>query len=114
MLSVILVIYMRQILFYFHLVNPFPDVELRCRVIKKWHGLNTLIVDVIPWCLLINKTVSTIFIKDVEDEGEIEMSSGQAIAPFRFKVSNEICNMQMNLSLSKTFGLNANLLRSKT
>lgn len=81
---------MRQIVFSYYIGTPFPDVELQCRVIKKWHGLNTLIVDVIPWCLLINKTVSTIYIKDVGDEGEIQMHSGQTIAPFRFKVRNEI------------------------
>jgi hypothetical protein len=84
------ILFCKNNFFFFQVATPFPDVELQCRVIKKWRHLSTLIIDVIPWCLFVNKTISTVYVKDMENKVEIELLSGQAIAPYKFKVCNKI------------------------
>ncbi|KAK3753813.1 hypothetical protein QZH41_018463 [Actinostola sp. cb2023] len=66
-------------------VAPFPDIELQCRVIKKWNRLSTLLIDVIPWCLLVNNTLTTLYVRDRETNMTMELLSSQTIAPYKFK-----------------------------
>ena len=63
-----------------------PDVELQCRVVAKWPGLSTLLVDIVPWCLLINNTAAHAFVRDLGREVTLELPAGAVVAPHRFKV----------------------------
>ncbi|EDO30907.1 predicted protein [Nematostella vectensis] len=62
-----------------------PDVQLQCRVVKKWEDLSTLLIDIIPWCLLVNNTVDTVSIRDCETGVVIELPASQTVAPHKFQ-----------------------------
>ena len=63
-----------------------PPVEIQCRVIKRWPHLSSLLVEVLPWCLLVNNTAVPMLVRDLEREVTVFVSPGSVVAPHRITV----------------------------
>ena len=63
-----------------------PDIELQCRVVKRWPTLSTLVVDIVPWCLLVNNTSSDLYIKDLDRDVVLYIPKLDVVAPHRLQV----------------------------
>lgn len=68
--------------------NPssIPAIEVQCRVIKRWPHLSSLLVEVLPWCLLVNNIAVHVIIRDLERDVDIDLPSGSVVAPHRITV----------------------------
>ena len=66
--------------------SAIPDIELQCRVVKRWPALSSLILEVIPWCLVINNSSCDLYIRDVTRDLVLNISKREVVAPHRFQV----------------------------
>lgn len=72
--------------------TPVPSIEVQCRVLKRWPHLSSLLVEIIPWCLVVNNTESNLYLRDLERYVTVHLPSGSVLAPHRFTVREEsIC-----------------------
>ncbi|XP_068695500.1 intermembrane lipid transfer protein VPS13B-like isoform X2 [Montipora foliosa] len=65
--------------------SPVPAIEVQCRVIKRWPHLSTLLVEILPWCLLINNTTAHLLLRDLERDITLNLPSGSVVAPHKIK-----------------------------
>lgn len=66
--------------------SPVPAIEVQCRVVKRWPHLSSLLVEVLPWCLLVNNTAVHLIIRDLERDVTVDLPTGSVVAPHRFTV----------------------------
>lgn len=52
-------------------------------MLKRWPHLSSLLVEVLPWCLLVNNTAAHLLLRDLEREVTIDLPYGSVIAPHR-------------------------------
>ncbi|XP_014673464.1 PREDICTED: vacuolar protein sorting-associated protein 13B-like [Priapulus caudatus] len=84
-----------------------PDVELQVDMAQLWPACNTLLVDVKPWCLLVNDTDWTLVVSS-GNTTEWTVASGQSMAPsviegtfkLGLSLSGEICSYSEPIQLS--------------
>lgn len=60
-----------------------PAIEVQCRVVKRWPHLSSLLVEVLPWCLLVNNVATHVIIRDLERDVDVDLPSGSVLAPHR-------------------------------
>jgi len=98
--------YITFILFFFpffHLdmrskPSPVPPIEVQCRVIKRWPHLSSLLVEVLPWCLLVNNTAVHLIVRDLERDVTVDLSIGSVVAPHRITVENTYLELTNTLT----------------
>ena len=66
--------------------SPVPAIEVQCRVLKRWPHLSSLLVEVLPWCLLVNNTAAHVLVRDLEREVTVDIPAGSVVAPHRITV----------------------------
>ena len=66
--------------------SPVPPIEVQFRVTKRWPRLNSLLVEVFPWCLLVNNTAVRLIVRDLERDVTVDLLPGSVVAPHRITV----------------------------
>lgn len=66
--------------------SPVPPIEVQFRVTKRWPRLNSLLVEVFPWCLLVNSTAVHLIVRDLERDVTVDLLPGSVVAPHRITV----------------------------
>lgn len=69
--------------------SPVPPIEVQCRVLKRWPHLSSLLVEVLPWCLLVNNTAAHLLVRDLERDVIVDLPTGSVVAPHRIKVRDD-------------------------
>lgn len=67
--------------------NRFPDIELQIQLSQKWPGCNTVLIDVVPYMLLVNQTTLDLKVIDIMQEEDWMLPTGMTFAPPTFQVS---------------------------
>lgn len=70
--------------------SPVPAIEVQCRVVKRWPHLSSLLVEVLPWCLLVNNTAVHLIVRDLERDVTVDLPTGSVVAPHRITVGEHI------------------------
>lgn len=70
--------------------SPVPAIEVQCRVVKRWSHLSSLLVEVLPWCLLVNNTAVHLIVRDLERDVTVSLPTGSVVAPHRITVREHI------------------------
>ena len=66
--------------------SPVPPIEIQCRVLKRWPHLSSLLVEILPWCLLVNNTEAHLLVRDLEREVTVDVAPCSVVAPHRITV----------------------------
>jgi hypothetical protein len=66
--------------------SRFPDIELQIQLSQKWAGCNTVLIDVVPYMLLVNQTKIDLKIIDIMAEEDWTLPSNKTFAPPIFQV----------------------------
>ena len=66
--------------------SPVPSIEVQCRVVKRWPHVSSLLVEVLPWCLLVNNTAVHLIVRDLERDVTVDLPTGSVVAPHRITV----------------------------
>ncbi|ELT92184.1 hypothetical protein CAPTEDRAFT_228271 [Capitella teleta] len=65
--------------------NRFPDIELQIQLSQKWPGCNTVLIDVVPYMLLVNQTTLDLKVIDIMQEEDWMLPTGMTFAPPTFQ-----------------------------
>ena len=66
--------------------SPILPIEVQFRVAKRWPHLNSLLVEIFPWCLLVNNTAVHLIVRDLERDVMLDLPTGSVVAPHRITV----------------------------
>ncbi|XP_071944934.1 intermembrane lipid transfer protein VPS13B-like [Antedon mediterranea] len=61
-----------------------PNTDLKVSLHQHWSEVNTIIIDVMPWCLIVNQSKLDLVILE-EGEPSLALKQGKAVAPQKFK-----------------------------
>ncbi|XP_072031129.1 intermembrane lipid transfer protein VPS13B-like isoform X1 [Amphiura filiformis] len=67
-----------------------PNTDLQVSLCQYWAKLNTVLIDVMPWCLVVNETDRDMLILE-DGERSVRCGKGQTVSPQRFKGPFHIC-----------------------
>lgn len=70
--------------------SPIPPIEVQCRVVKRWPHVSSLLVEVLPWCLLVNNTAVHLIVRDLDRDVTVDLPTGSIVAPHRITVREHI------------------------
>ena len=70
--------------------SPVPPIEVQCRVVKRWSHVSSLLVEVLPWCLLVNNTAVHLIVRDLDRDVTVDLPTGSIVAPHRITVREHI------------------------
>ncbi len=97
-----------------------PNTDLQVTLCQYWAKLNTVLIDVMPWCLVVNETERDMMILE-DGERPVKCAKGQTVSPQKFKVTNltklNICNIfeydVLNIHFVSQKGKTGNLVKNE-
>lgn len=66
--------------------SPYPDIELQIMLSQRWAGCNTVLIDVVPYMLIVNQTPLDLKIFDDVAEEDWTLPTNKTFAPPHFQV----------------------------
>lgn len=66
--------------------SRYPDIELQIQLSQKWAGCNTVLIDIVPYMLIVNQTSLNLKVIDVMAEEDWTLPGRKTFAPPVFQV----------------------------
>ena len=67
--------------------DHYPNIELQITLSQRWAGCTTVLIDVVPYMLLVNQTPLDLMVVDAEADQQWTLPTNNTFAPPQFEVS---------------------------